>query len=201
MIRLIKVLALLLVLASVAACSSGPQSQAMRSKQSLQKPSSAEFDKALALMKSGDTEGATQAFLQLSETYPRATGPWTNLGILAGNQHQYEQAAKYFLMALQKDSRNVTALNWMGFITSKNGSYNGALDWYRKALALRDDYAPAHLNIGILYETTFKQGPQALEHYRRYQELTGGDNMLVSAWIHNLESGTDFVAANASQVK
>ncbi len=198
MIRLIKISAVLLVLATVVACSSGPQP--MHVVKSSHKSSPAEFEKALALMKSGDIHGATQAFLKLSESYPRSTGPLTNLGIIAARQEQYEPAAKYFLAALQRDSKNVTALNWMGFVTSKNGSFNGALDWYNKALAARDDYAPTHLNIGILYETVLKQSSQALEHYRRYQELTGGDNMLVSAWIHNLESGTDYVAVNTSKV-
>lgn len=198
MIPLIKISAALLVLASVVACSSGPQP--MRVAKSSYKSSPAEFEKALALMKSGDIQGATQAFLKLSESYPRSTGPLTNLGIIAARQEQYDAAAKYFLAALQRDSKNVIALNWMGFVTSKNGAFNGALAWYNKALAARSDYAPTHLNIGILYETVLKQSGRALEHYRRYQELTGGDNMLVSAWIHNLESGVDYVAVNTSKV-
>ncbi|WP_373089531.1 tetratricopeptide repeat protein [Zhongshania sp.] len=198
MTRLIRIFAVLLIIATVAACSAGPPPS--RSSQSGSKSASSEFDNALALMKSGDSESAIQAFLALSERYPRATGPLTNLGILAARQQQHEFAAKYFLAALQRDAKNVTALNWMGFVTSKGGNFNGALDWYNKALAVRGDYAPAHLNLGILYETVFKRGRQALEHYRRYQELTGGDNMLVSAWIHNLESASDYVAANVSQV-
>jgi len=197
MIHFTKVL-VALVLLSVAACSSGPQT--MKSARQTSKVSSAEFDTALALMKSGDTDGATHAFLKLSESHPRSTGPWTNLGILAARQQQYELAAKYFLAALQREPKNVAALNWMGYITSKNGSFDAALGWYSKALAVRDDYAPAHLNMGILYETAFKQSAQALTHYRRYQALTGGDNILVSAWIHNLESSADYVAVNVSQV-
>ncbi len=197
MIHFTKLLAALLLLCA-AGCSSGPQT--VKSTKQIGTPSSAEVDRALALMKSGDSAGASQAFLALSESYPRSTGPWTNLGILAARQQQYELAAKYFLGALQRSPNNVAALNWMGYITSKNGSYDAALDWYGKALAVRDDYAAAHLNIGILYETAFKQSSQALVHYRRYQALTGGDNILVSAWIHNIESNADYVAVNVSQV-
>lgn len=198
MARLISIISIALTLLSIVACSAGAPT--MKVSSAAHKLVPPEFDAALALMKSGDTEAAEQAFVRLTEVYPRAAGPWTNLGILAARQQNYERAAKYFIAALQLDANNVVALNWMAFVTGKNGSYAGALDWYNKALAINEHYAPSHLNIAILYETVFKQPGPALAHYRRYHELTGGDNILVSAWIYELESANDLVAANVAQV-
>jgi hypothetical protein len=41
--------------------------------------------------------------------------------------------------------------------------------------------------MAILYELYLGDGVKALEHYRRYRELVGGDEQEVLLWIADLE--------------
>lgn len=67
------------------------------------------------------------------------------------------------------------------------GDFAGARKKYEKALALADDDAITHRNIGILFELYLGKPEQALEHYRRYQAITGGVDRSVAGWIALLE--------------
>ena len=58
---------------------------------------------------------------------------------------------------------------------------------YRKALAADEGHVNSHRNIAILYEIYLGDKPKALQHYRRYLELVGGEQREVTLWIADLE--------------
>jgi len=73
--------------------------------------------------------------------------------------------------------------NALGSIYRRTGRFDDAETAYLKALQLAPDYANAHLNIGILYDIYLSNLSAALNHYQRYQTISGGDNTVVNKWI------------------
>ena len=49
------------------------------------------------------------------------------------------------------------------------------------------DHAETHRNIGVLYDLYRGEHEKALQHYYRYQELTGNTDRTVAGWIVLLE--------------
>jgi Tfp pilus assembly protein PilF len=158
----------------------------------------ARFKAALDLMKARQFEPARAAFLALSRDFPEFSGALTNLGILYAKEKQRDAAVESLSRAVDANPRNAVALNWLGILHRESGAYARAEDAYRRALAARADYAPAQLNLAILYDVFLHRRDAALEHYRAYQQLTGGDNLIVAAWIRELETPapTSVVATN-----
>jgi tetratricopeptide (TPR) repeat protein len=68
-----------------------------------------------------------------------------------------------------------------------DGAFADAETHYLACLAARPDFAPAQLNLGILYELYLNRPADALEAYRRYQALTGAPDPRVAGWMQNIE--------------
>jgi tetratricopeptide (TPR) repeat protein len=66
------------------------------------------------------------------------------------------------------------------------GAFAEAETHYLACLAARPDFAPAQLNLGILYELYLDRPADALEAYRRYQALTGAPDPRVNGWIQDI---------------
>jgi tetratricopeptide (TPR) repeat protein len=148
----------------------------------------ARFKAALDLMKARQFEPARAAFVALSRDFPEFSGPLTNLGILYAKDKQRDAAVESLSRAVDANPRNAVALNWLGILYRESGAYARAEEAYLRALTVRDDYAPATLNLAILYDVFLHRPDAALTRYRAYQQLTGGDNLIVAAWIRDLES-------------
>jgi tetratricopeptide (TPR) repeat protein len=67
------------------------------------------------------------------------------------------------------------------------GAFADAETHYLACLAARPDFAPAQLNLGILYELYLDRPADALEAYRRYQALTAAPDPRVSGWMQDIE--------------
>ena len=156
------------------------------------------FKAALALLKNQQRAEAQAAFVALSRDFPEYSGPLTDLGILYARGRQPAQALASFGAAVEKNPANAVALNWLGILHREAGDYAGAEQCYRKALAARPDYAAAHLNLGILYEVAMRRPQEALAQYREYQKYAGDQNLIVTAWIRELEAAAPQKTAVAS---
>lgn len=146
------------------------------------------FQEALALMKARRLAEAQAAFITLSRDYPGFSGPLTDLGILYARTGQPEQAMASLRRAVAANPDNAVAHNWLGTLYREAGDFAQAEQAYRRAIAARPGYAPAQLNLAILYELSLRRPDQALAAYREYQRLTGKDDLIVVAWIRDLES-------------
>jgi tetratricopeptide (TPR) repeat protein len=142
---------------------------------------------ALALLKNGQRKPAQEALLALTREHPELSGPWTTLGISQAQGKQRDAAIASFTRAVAANPRNAVAQNWLGSLYREAGNFAAAEQAYRRALAAQADYAPAHLNLAILYDVSLKRPQQALPFYRSYQKLQG-DKLIVSAWIKELEA-------------
>ncbi len=153
------------------------------------------FQEALGLMKAHQYPQAQAAFIALSRDYPSFSGPLTDLGILYAQGHQHELAVASLTRAVNANPDNAVAHNWLGTLHREGGDFVHAEQSYRKAISVRPDYAQAHLNLAILYDVALHKPKDALASYREYQRLAGKDDLLVAAWIRDLETRLQPVAS------
>ncbi len=146
-----------------------------------------QFDTAVNAMRSGDKDSARTQFLTLHNAHPELSGPLLNLGILAREAGQMEEARNYFEKALEQNPASTEALNFLGVMSREDGEFEAAESYYRKALSLKENYAPAHLNLGILLELYRGRFEEALGHYEKYQNLQAEPDPLVDRWIADLK--------------
>ncbi len=156
------------------------------------------FKAALALMKDMQPDEARQAFEALAQEYPWMSGPLTNLGILFAQGHDRGQAVDNFSKAVAANPGNAVALNWLGILYRETGDFRRSEQAYLQALKAQPSHADAHLNLGILYEVSLRKPADALTHYRAYLEHDHSNDLIVTAWVKELEMqlGTS-VASNA----
>jgi tetratricopeptide (TPR) repeat protein len=145
------------------------------------------FNEALSQMNMGNTDQAVQLFIALTEQNPFYSGPWTNLGIIYAQAGQYNEAGDAFIKAVRANSRNIVAMNWLGYLAAKQRSYEEARRWYEQILSIRPDYTLARLNLAVLYDTALHSPHQALEQYRRYRDQSDEENLVLDVWIKELE--------------
>lgn len=146
------------------------------------------FQEALGLMKARQFPEAQAAFIALSRDYPAFSGPFTDLGILYAQGRQRELAVASLTRAVAANPENEVAHNWLGTLLRENGDFVRAEQSYRRAIAVRPGYAQAHLNLAILYDVALHRPRDALVSYRDYQRITGNEDLIVAAWIREIES-------------
>jgi tetratricopeptide (TPR) repeat protein len=145
------------------------------------------FNAALKLMKDHQPQEAQAAFAALAKDYPDFSGPLTDLAILYAQSQQRPQAIAGFSKAVSMNPRNAVAWNWLGILYREGGDYRSSENAYLQALSAKPDYAAAHLNLAILYDVAMRRPQDALFHYREYQRTSGKQDLIVSAWIKELE--------------
>lgn len=146
------------------------------------------FQEALALMKGRRHAEAQAAFLALTRDFPELSGPQTDLGILYAQARQHDLAIASLERAVKANPANAVAHNWLGTLHREKGDLLGAEQDYRRAIAARPDYAPAWLNLAILYDVALHRPREALATYQEYQRKFGQDDLIVAAWIRDLEA-------------
>jgi tetratricopeptide (TPR) repeat protein len=161
----------------------------------------ARFQEALALMKARRLPEAQAAFLALTRDFPDLSGPLTDLGILYAMGRQPALAVASFTRAIKANPDNAVAHNWLGTLHRESGDIALAEQDYRRAIAARPDYAPAYLNLAILYDVAMRRPREALAAYQEYQRRAGQEDLIVAAWIRDLETkvqpATDVRTASA----
>ncbi len=186
------------VILLLAGCATqGPSGQLREKSQAAEKTlpkvdpkASADFEKALAAVRRGKDAVAEKQLLTLAKQFPKLSGPRVNLGIIYYRAGKYDIARTAFKKALEINPESVVSLNHLGIISRNEGKFKESHGAYEKALRIDPDYAYAHRNFGILLELYMGKLPEALAHYKRYQELTrqqsGEEDGEVKKWIVEL---------------
>jgi tetratricopeptide (TPR) repeat protein len=89
--------------------------------------------------------------------------------------------------AVATDPGNCEAQTALALELRRAGEFAAAEQHYLACLAVRPDFGPAQLNLGILYELYLDRLDAALEAYRRYQGLVGEPDPRVSGWMQDIE--------------
>ncbi|HEY4366857.1 MAG TPA: tetratricopeptide repeat protein [Steroidobacteraceae bacterium] len=147
-----------------------------------------QFEQAVALMGSGNTASAEQAFSSLGSAYPAYSGALLNLGILQAKAGKLEAAQQTLQSAIERKADNAAAFNQLGIVYRKLGRFQDADAAYQKALQIDPNYANAYLNLGVLCDLYLQQPQRALEAYERYLQLATTPDAKVNSWVTELKS-------------
>lgn len=145
------------------------------------------FDLANHAIEEEDWPVALAELHWLLENYPQLSGPCLNLALIYQYQGEGELAEQYYRQALQINSNNLPAYNQYAVFLREQGRFFEAEKVYKNALNVWEPHPQTHLNIGILYDLYMGDQGSALQHFHRYQNLTGSENQLVAGWILDLE--------------
>jgi tetratricopeptide (TPR) repeat protein len=149
----------------------------------------ADFNRAVGFMRSGNATEAELEFKQMTLSYPRLSTPFVNLGILyrkAGRLDQSEEALKG---AVERNGTSAVAWNELGATQRLRGEFPDAAASYEKAIAADSNFAPAYRNLGVVSDLYLGDPERALTALERYKELTGEDRP-VTSWIAELRQRT-----------
>jgi tetratricopeptide (TPR) repeat protein len=144
-----------------------------------------QYSQALQMLKSNRRTDAELEFKQLNTAYPQFAGPQLNLGLLYLHDARLPEAEAAFKAALQVAPANPVAGDELGIVERKLGKFTDAEAAYLRAIAAEPNYAPAHLNLGVLYDLYLQEPQKALEQFERYIEISG-ENKQVSGWVIEL---------------
>jgi tetratricopeptide (TPR) repeat protein len=145
------------------------------------------YQQALGALAAGRYPEAERGLLAVARREPQLAGPHANLGILYGRTGRPAQALASLKEAIRLNPDRAAYYNEIGVVSRREGKFDDARRYYTKALDLDPNYAYAHLNIGILYDLYLQDTEKAMQHYRRYQELTPAEAGTVTKWIADLQ--------------
>ncbi len=175
-----------LTLSWLAGCATTPPEDAAAKKSALPPEAQAAFVRARWSVEAGREQEAIDLFRQMTVKWPDLALGHVNLGLQELKAGNADAALAALKRAVQLDPENAVAWNHLGVALRRKGRFRQALEAYRQAVNRRPDYANAYLNLGILYDLYLQELPQALDAYRRYQQLHGEDDT-VKKWIVDLE--------------
>ena len=147
----------------------------------------ASYAQAVSAVKAGQDTKAIQLFTGLTQEYPDFSASFTNLGLLYLKQEKLTEAEHAFKQAITINPTDAVAYNHLGVVFRQRGQFEQARQAYENALRIKPGYASAHLNLGILNDIYLQNLETALQHYQRYQNLTGDADQQVAKWIVDLE--------------
>lgn len=185
--KLTRILLITFVLLSIAACSGMQKNSIDTSNPGIKKEYSSIYSDAISAMKNGESKKAQTLLQEIINKQPAFSNAHVNLGIIFLNNNSLNEAENSFQHALRTNPENIYALNQLGILYRKQGKFSAAKSSYEKAIDINSDYAFAHLNLGILYDLYLYDFPGAIEHYKKYQDLTKSKNKQVAKWIIDLE--------------
>lgn len=178
-------------IAIVAACSSAPPKAlpgAAAAVPVYPAEATQQFDKATALLGSGDVGAAVRELEALIQSHPQYSGPYVNLGIAHLQSDRLVEAEGAFKQALDRNPTHAVAHNQLGIVYRRLGRFAEAEAAYLRAVEISPAYAYAYLNLGILYDLYLQRPEQALQHYERYLALSAAPEPRVSGWIAELKT-------------
>lgn len=155
------------------------------------------YERAVWSMQQERYDEALQLFGQVTQRNPDIAGAYINKGLIQLKRGEYAAAQQALLQATTLKPDHAVAQNHLGIAYRELGQFDKAEQAYQTALRLDPDYATAHLNIGILYDIYLQQLERALQHYQRYQQLSGGDET-VEKWIADIKIRFDRQSAQVN---
>lgn len=157
------------------------------------------FTQALQANEDGHPDIAAKLFITLTQTQPKLSGPWLQLGNLtmqkfaALDSQQFEQRQKllneakaHYQKAIDVNRHNYFAQNRLARVLRELGEFEQAEQHYHHAIASWPAYDNSYLNLGILHDLYLGNKQQALEYYQLYQALQPEPVRKVRGWIADL---------------
>jgi len=147
-----------------------------------------EFERALALLESGEYAQGIELMSQLTE-HPLVrenTAPFIDLAIAYQKTGRLAEAEASLERALAINPAHPVANNEYGLVMRRSGRFAEARRAYETALDRYPEFLPARRNLGILCDLYLGDYACALENYRIYVEAVT-DDPAIGIWIADLE--------------
>ena len=120
---------------------------------------------------------------------PEFSSLHTNLGIVYANTSRTELALVSLHRAVELRPDDCAPRVQIGLLERKIREFDAAEKTYLACVQGDPNYAPAYLNLGILYELYLGRLPDALAAYERYQALSPSKR--VASWVKDLHRRVD----------
>lgn len=147
---------------------------------------SADFARALDLVRAGKDEEATLEFQQIAAGYPLYAGALVNLGILYRKHGDLAKSEEALHAAVQREPGDAVACNELGVTLRLAGKFHEAADAYNQAIAAKPDFAPAYRNLAIVLDLYLGDTAGALTAMEHYKDLAA-DDKAVAGWLADLK--------------
>lgn len=145
------------------------------------------YRKAITALNNSQLDSAETELKRLIKTRSEFAGPWINLALIDIKKNDLEGAQKNLNKALERNPKMAQVYNVRGFLELSRGNIAKAVDDYRQAIALKEDYALAHYNYALIHDIYFQDMKIAVRHYKRYLELTQNQDKKTADWVLELE--------------
>lgn len=145
------------------------------------------YRQAITALSNSQLEQAESDLKAIIKSHPEFAGPWINLALIDIRKNNLDGAGKNLAMALERNPTMPQVFNVLGYVELSRGNINKAADDYLKAIALKEDYANAHYNLALLNDIYLQDIKVAVQHYKRYLELTNNQDQKTADWVLELE--------------
>lgn len=157
----------------------------------------ADFARAVALVKAGKDDEAELEFQQVATGYPAYPGALVNLGILYRKHGDLAKSDESLHAAVQRDPNDATGWCELGVTLRLEGKFHDAVDAYNQAISVSPDFAPAYRNLAIVLDLYLGDTAAALTAMEHYQALAADDKAVIG-WIADLKQRAGKNAAPAA---
>jgi len=147
---------------------------------------SADFARAVEMLKAGRDDEATLAFQQIASGYPAYAGALANLGILYRKHGELAKSDEALHMAVQREPADAEAWCELGVTLRLEGKFHEAAAAYNQAIAAKPDFAAAYRNLAIVLDLYLGDTAAALTAMEHYKDLAT-DDKAVTGWIADLK--------------
>jgi tetratricopeptide (TPR) repeat protein len=149
----------------------------------------------------GSTTGQINVSFDFSGeiTFGNDIAQFKNNGYRALMSNNYEEALTSFQDALNLNSQDAEAMNWMGVTFRYMGEYDTALNFISQSMALNSNYNLPYLSRGITYELMGDLDASAADYYQYtllnrtrnfyHSELEGDSSFelpMREGWVYNI---------------
>jgi tetratricopeptide (TPR) repeat protein len=145
------------------------------------------YRQAITSLNNQQLDQAESELKAITKARPEFAGPWINLALVDIKHNDLAGAEKNLATARDRNPKMPQIYNMLGFIETSRGNIGKAVDYYKQALILKDDYAIAHYNFALLNDIFLQDMKVAVQHYKRYLELTDYQDRKTAEWVAELE--------------
>lgn len=134
--------------------------------------SAAYYNLGVVYLELKDFQRALLALKRFTEQKPNDPNGWLKMGSAHLQSRNFSEAEDCFKRVIRLTLQHPQASNGLGVIRLYQGSAEDAETQFLDALNIKSDYAPALLNLAIVYHKYLKRPRWAIAKYREYLELT-----------------------------
>lgn len=145
------------------------------------------FIQAIDLLQQGALQDARDMLLLLKLQMPGLIGVHLNLALAHYHLDELRPALYEVDEVLRLAPRHVIAYNLRGSILRQMGRFTEARVDFTKAITVDPNYAPAYLNLAILFDIYMQYWEDAKGYYRHYLQLVPEERERIELWIEDLD--------------